>query len=239
MGGEIIVCEIRTEKLIVDNMDIVHRAVHDSKVPEYLIEDAVCEGYLELVRVANNYDEHSGAKFGTYAYACIRKKITWFVIKSKPLTYSTEIMKLCTKVHKYMKENNIESVYKMTDGDWDKVDVTDDDVKNDIVKYFATPKSIQSDNEDGTEFDIIDDTVDVENSVIKSMTIEEVYKYISKWYPDKSGDALKYIVEYIVDNGTCDSSVIAENIGMKRQSVHKYYKLLQNDLRLKDLLSNV
>lgn len=239
MGGEIIVCEICTEKIIVDNMDIVHRAVHDSKVPEYLIEDAVCEGYLELVRVANTYDEHSGIKFGTYAYTCVKKKITWFVIKSKPLTYSTEIMKLCTKIHKYMKENNIENVYKMTEENWDKVGVTDDDIKNDIAKYFAMPKSLQSDNEDGTEFDVIDEAVDIESSVIKSMSMNEVHEYISREYSENAGNVLKYIVDYVVENGTCDCSEIARRIGIKRQSVHKYYKALQNDMNLKDLLSSI
>ena len=66
------------DKLVTDNLDIVHCVVNSVFCPDYLVEDAISEGYLELVRVANNYDEDMGVKFGTYAYSCIKKKITWF-----------------------------------------------------------------------------------------------------------------------------------------------------------------
>lgn len=72
-------------------------------------DDLMQEGYLELWRVANNFDESRGSNFASYAIKCIKGKMSWFININRGIIKPPEsLIKLCIKVlNKYKSMDNV------------------------------------------------------------------------------------------------------------------------------------
>lgn len=75
-GTTVMAIETKREKMILDNMGLVHMMVHKAmRVPHvqrsFTIEDAVQSGMVALIRAVDKFDPTRGWKFGTYACRAI------------------------------------------------------------------------------------------------------------------------------------------------------------------------
>ena len=224
---------IDTNKLIVDNMNLVHRAVRDCHVNSNLYEDAVAEGMLALVKAANSFEESGEAKFTSYAYKCIKGWVKWFITKNQsPVEYRTEVYKLGNKVRKFMTEKNIENICDISISD---VDVTaSEDLFLDVMNWLSGTVSLDSvttDEEDTTLVEVIDCGIDVAAEVEHSILIDAIEEYINFKYQN-STDANRSAMLDIVKSvylGTNDTLIeIAEKHGISdtraRQLKDKLFK---------------
>lgn len=64
-------------------------------------EDLMQEGYMELWRTANNYDDRNSAEFSSYAVSCIKGKMMWYLNKNvNAVKPPEELIKTICKVKK-------------------------------------------------------------------------------------------------------------------------------------------
>lgn len=234
---------VSIDDLITNNMKLVHKAVNQLHIPNNEKEDAVAEGMLALVRAANNYSEHRETKFSTYAYSCILEKVKWFKIKSKPIKYTTEVLKLTTKVYNYMRGIGIMSPAGLTEKEWESLGVFDNDIKGEVVSYFTHMESIdEDDSEDEPRLEIADTSIRLDENICTEGLIESINYHIDTTYvreSDGTRDAMKKIVCGLIQNDdTVGYTQVADELGIKRQTVFRNIKKLQNDVELKSIIES-
>ena len=210
---------IDTNKLIVDNMNIVHRAVRDCHVNSNLYDDAVAEGMLALVKAANNF-EHSGeTKFASYAYECVKGWVRWFITKNQsPVEYRTEVYKLGNKIRKFMQERSIDNICNVKLSELGIGEISDD-IYSDVVSWLGgaavSLDSAVDDEEETTLVEVIDCGIDVEAEVAQSWLIDVVEEYINDKYVN-STDANRGAMLDIVKSIYLGTNETLEEIATKR-----------------------
>lgn len=231
-----------TEELIVSNMDIVDIAVYKLKVCRELSDDARSEGYLALVKAAKNFDCGRDTKFRTYAYSCVSGAIKNMISFGKSVSFPSTIVKMASSVREYLKNTSIESVYNLTDMDWEELGVHDTYTKMAIADFFSESVSIDAtiSGDDGDEYgiEIADTSVCVDESVIESESISSICEYIDLKYGTNSSKSkvIKYIVMSIMDGRNETLSEIGNRFGIKKQTVTVYMKALKKDEELRSIL---
>ena len=74
---------MKNEKLVLDNMKLVH-AVINRLFPTYRgNEDVIAEGTLGLVKAATAFNEDSTVAFSTYAFCAIRNEIVSYLRRER------------------------------------------------------------------------------------------------------------------------------------------------------------
>ena len=234
---------IDTNKLIVDNMNIVHRAVRDCHVNSNLYDDAVAEGMLALVKAANNFEQSGETKFTSYAYKCVKGWVRWFITKSQsPVEYRTEVYKLGNKIRKFMQDKTIENICDVKLSDLGIGEISDD-VYSDAVSWLGgTTVSLDStidDEEETTLVEVIDCGIDVEAEVSQSWLLDVVEEFINEKYvssTDANRGAMLDIVKSIYLGNSDTLEEIAERRGISDTRARQLKKKLFEDEEFRRLM---
>lgn len=221
------------DELVVNNIGLVKSIVYKMHMPKELRDDAVSEGYLGLVEAAKNYNPTVGAKFSTYAYECISKRVSWFISCNGAggVKIRTSVLKSCGKVRDYMRVYEVESPENLKDDDWTLIGVDKKD-RAEVIACFCSSTSID-DKEDVLE----DIRLSFEESVESSDSVRYISCYIKSKY--KNPTVMLGIVQYISERGSINLSEIASQLKVKRQSVFAQLKRLQKDEKLHTMLSSL
>ena len=210
---------IDTNKLIVDNMNIVHKAVRDCHVNSNLYDDAVAEGMLALVKAANSFEQSGETKFTSYAYECVKGWVRWFITKNQsPVEYRTEVYKLGNRIRKFMQDESIDNICDVKLSELGIEEISDDiyyDVVSWLGGYNVSLDNTVDDEEETTLVEVIDCGIDVEAEIVKSEFIDCVEKYINERY-NSSTDANRSAMVDIVSSVYLGTNDTLEDIAVRR-----------------------
>lgn len=111
------------DKMILDNIGLVHKACRDVKVLTNLYEDYLQEGIIGLVEAVDKFDESKGFQFSTFAYPHIKCKILQYARdKSRTVRLPRSLwykkMEYNGLVNKGLTEEQIREKLNVSEPDW-------------------------------------------------------------------------------------------------------------------------
>ncbi len=74
---------MKNEKLVTENVKLVHSVINRLFPAHRGNEDIVAEGLLGLVKAANAFDEDASVAFSTYAFCAIRNEIVSYLRRER------------------------------------------------------------------------------------------------------------------------------------------------------------
>lgn len=228
------------QQYILIIFDIIENKFRSCKAEHY--NDMINAGIVGLLTARDKFDETRGTKFTTYAYISIHNAIVSYVRSINGARAGRNKWQRCYRKVKELAKQGIEyedAWIKLRDSEkldrWDFyvlwLQATGNDISYEVLVERNSSK--EGTKESASDwFDIVDKDVNIENEVVSSDIVCQVYKYIDNCVTDwRKREICRRYIDSIINGDKWRGIEVAEKLGVSRQWVSQVVTALVEELK--------